>query len=607
MGLFLFGIRIPAVFFLILVGLAWRNARRWAGAGWSHGTARLAQIHDLLRSNMLGHDGLLLGTTGLMRPSFREGVSALFSAVVPPDLACYLFLAALGGSRWVKDRMIRITTFTHLLTCAPTGTGKGISVLIPNLRSYPHSCVVTDPKAELFIKSASFRYFNLQNRIHRLDPFAIGGPGTDRFNPLDMVDDTAPDFLDQCRDIADMMIMQSGKEPDPYWNDSARGVLTAFIAYVCAEEKNREYRTIDAVRDLLSCRQTYTKSIELMQQVKTHGGVIERLGHSLTWHVDRELGSVLANVQRHTEAFDSPVIAANLASSTFDPRSLRTGRVTIYLCLPHDRLDTLAPVMRLWIGVILRSITQGRPTEKNPVLFLLDEAAHLGKIRVLEQAVTLMRGMGIRLWFFFQSLNQVNEVYGDKAKTILENIETQLYFAINENDNAEAISKKIGDATISVVSKGTNTGHTRPLGGDKKDAGSVSSGSNTNVSELGRRVLKPEELMRLPQEVALVFHKNMPVIPVHLLKYYNHPSFQNRGTGRQPGIDRTASQKAMCLLMAGVLLVVLAVYLPPFDLLPGRPVRSLPRVGQSVPVQEQRSREQRWYSPAEAGEPVFPL
>ena len=29
--------------------------------------------------------------------------------------------------------------------------------------------------------------------------------------------------------------------------------------------------------------------------------------------------------------------------------------------------------MRLWIGVILRTITRGKATERNPVLFLLDE------------------------------------------------------------------------------------------------------------------------------------------------------------------------------------------------------------------------------------------
>ena len=39
-GLFLLGIRIPFMFFLIALGVAWKNSRRFVGSGWSHGTAR---------------------------------------------------------------------------------------------------------------------------------------------------------------------------------------------------------------------------------------------------------------------------------------------------------------------------------------------------------------------------------------------------------------------------------------------------------------------------------------------------------------------------------------------------------------------------------------
>ena len=156
-----------------------------------------------------------------------------------------------------------------------------------------------------------------------------------------------------------------------------------------------------------------------MQQVETHGGVIQRLGHMLTWYVDKELGSVLTTVQRQTEFLDSPPIMRNTSTSTFDPLVLRTGRATIYLCLPHDKLETLAPLMRMWIGIILRTITRGMPSERNPVLFFLDEAAHIGKIRSIGDAVTLMRGMGIRLWFFFQSLHQLQKCYGEKAEPYL--------------------------------------------------------------------------------------------------------------------------------------------------------------------------------------------
>jgi type IV secretion system protein VirD4 len=597
LGLVMIGMHVPFMFFLIAAGVVWNRVRRVAASGWSHGTARFASMGDLIRWNMLGHDGLILGTTRIMpRPTFREGLSALWSAGTPADMACHLFFLALGGSRWVADRMIRLTHFTHLATFAPTGRGKGVSVIIPNLLSYFYSCVVTDPKGENFIKTAWVRFHKLKNRIIRLDPFGICGPGSDTLNPLDAIDDEADDFLDQCRDLADMLIVQSGKEPDPYWNDSARSVLTAFIAFVCACEDKPEKRTLDTVRDLLSSRSSYAKAIEIMQQVESHGGVIQRLGHSLTWHVDRELGSVLSNVQRHTEPLDSPVIKRNMASSSFNPMWLRTGRVTIYLILPHDKLETLAPIMRVWIGVILRTITEGKPSERNPVLFLLDEAAHLGKIRVLENAVTLMRGMGIRLWFFFQSLHQVNDCFGEKAKTFLDNIDTQQYFSINEYENAEAISKRIGETTISVVSHGDNSGDSRQYGETGQRSSGVSSGRNTNYSDTGRRLLKPEELIVLPEDVALVFHRNLPVIPARLLTYYNHPAFRGGGTGTQPGLGQNAMQQAVALLVACIVFAAMAVSLSPFNPWPHRRPASI----QPWPVSGWPD------SAAEFGSPPFP-
>ena len=569
LGLCLVGLRLPFLCLLLVGGVAWHRFRRAAGSTWSHGTARLSGYRELAHHSMLGDDGLILGTTGLMpRPTYMEGLSALWSGRVPAALACHLFLSTLRGPRCVADRMVRIPKYTHLATFAKTGGGKGVSILIPNLLSYPHSCVVTDPKGELFGKTARHRREKFGHKTIRLDPAAICGPGSDTFNPLDFIDDTEEDFLDQCRDLADMLVLRTGSEKDPYWDDSARSVICAFIAYVCAcEDRQSGKRNLDTARDLLSGRSSFSESIGIMQQVESHGGVIQRLGHMMTWHEDKELASVLSNVQRHTETLDSPAIARNLAASSFDPRWLRTGRVTVYLCLKHDKLETLAPIMRVWIGMILRIITRGIPSERNPVMFFIDEAAHIGKINILENAVTIMRGMGIRLWFFFQSLHQLNECYGDKAKTILDNIDTQQHFCIKNPDNAEAISKQIGDETIPLVTHGENSGWSRPTGGGGtgQQPGNVSGGANTNYSDTGRRLLKPEELMTLPEDFSLVFHRNLPPIPVWLLKHFDHPAFANGGTGKQPGLGVAAAANAVALLLAAVLFAAYAALLCPPD------------------------------------------
>ena len=78
----------------------------------------------------------------------------------------------------------------HLATFAPTGRGKGVGLLVPNLLHYRGSCVVTDPEGELAMLTGEHRRTRFGHRIVKLDPFGVCGPGAaaDTFNPLDLID-----------------------------------------------------------------------------------------------------------------------------------------------------------------------------------------------------------------------------------------------------------------------------------------------------------------------------------------------------------------------------------------------------------------------------------
>lgn len=566
--------RFPYVVGFVAFLLLLRRIDKGKATGWTHGTARTASFADLIRYRLLGNDGLILGSAGLVHsPSLWQAARGLFSPATDSESASRQFFAVFRRGRRGMNRLIRIKEFIHLATFAPAGRGKSVCVLVPNLLSYIKSCVVTDPKGELFTLTAEHRRRKFGHRIIRLDPFGLCGPGSDCFNPLLCIDPAAGDFLDQCRDLANMLILRTGQEKDPHWCDSAEIVLTAFIAYVCACEPDVSKRSLDTVRDLLSGRESYATAVEVMQMIDDRYGVIRRQGNSLSWFVKEELGSVLTTVLRCTQFLDSPVVASNISSSSFDPRCLRSGRATIYLILPHDKLVTLAPLMRLWVGMILRTITRGVPDDRNRVLFLIDEAGHLGKIQVLEDAVTLMRGMGIRLWFFYQSITQLHTCFGENASTIIDNLETQQYFGINSFFAADEISKRIGDATISTTTRGDSTGYSYTHSTGGQESGNSSTGSNFNYADTGRRLLKPEELMLLPDDVALVFHRNLPVIPAKLVKYFAADEFKNGGTGSQAGLGLVACLVAVACLVFSGYVASMAASLP----VPGqRPVRRVP-------------------------------
>jgi type IV secretion system protein VirD4 len=557
------GVQVPPLGCLGLAYLAWRKLRRWKGSGWSHGTARWAELGDLARCGLLGERGLILGRADTACMPRMQTVWQVLSPRVPSDMAVRGFFAAFLGSRFDGGRLIRLSSYVHLATFAPTGRGKGVSVILPNLLAHPGSVVITDPKGENYQITAAHRSKRFGHRAIRLDPFGICGSGSDTFNPLSCIDAKADDFLDLCRDVANMLVVRQGTEHEPHWNDAAELVLTAFIAFTCACTIDPAKRNLHTVRGLVSSREAFTQAVATMR--KSAVAVVQRLGDTLSWFQDKELSSVLTTVQRHTQFLDSPAIARNSMVSSFDPRELRGGKRSLYLIVPPDRLGTLAPLMRMWIGMTVRTLARGGTDERRPVLFLIDEAAHLGKIQVLEDAVTLMRGMGIRLWFFFQSLDQLKACYGDKADVFLDNFDTTQYFGTNAYAAAEAISLRIGEFTLTTVSYNENRGWSRSEASVGKDApaGSYSGGSSYTASDMARRLIKPEEILCLPSDTALVLHRNMPVIAAKLLRYFDAPEFRRGGCGETRGIGLAASVLAMLTLAASAVMLGAAVSLPP--------------------------------------------
>jgi type IV secretion system protein VirD4 len=546
MNAVILGMMFPLYGGIAVLGLAYQaSRRRWRPSG-AYGTARTAGLSDLLAGNLLAERGLILGRVGnAAKPSKMQALRWLLSSRVSAEWAVRGFSSAFFGSRRIGD-FLRIKDFVHLSTFAPAGAGKSVSVLVPNLLSYDGNCVVIDPKGELFELTSAHRAKQFGHTIVRLDPARLWdkqyGPG-DSFNPFDFINSKRADFIEVCRDLANMLVVRTGKEMDPHWCDSAENVICAFIAYICALEGNPDARNLRGVRSQLASRENYNSALEVMQQQTGFHGVLEELGHSLTWHVDKELGSVMTHAQRFTNIFGTPLVAECTGCSTsFDPMALRKGRMTAYLITPADKMVVWAGLQRLWLGMLLRIITRGKPTERNPVLFLVDEAAHIGKMQALEDAVTLMRGMGIRLWFFWQSIDQMKKCFSDNAGTVLDNLATQQFFGITSDETNEIVSKRIGDETRLIVTEGGNTGISSPIGGDGRGGSTRSGGTSYNTSEIARRLLKSEEIRTLSEQKLIVFHKNNHVIICDKIRYYADPAFRKRGifqrygTGRTPGL-----------------------------------------------------------------------
>jgi type IV secretion system protein VirD4 len=125
----------------------------------------------------------------------------------------------LGKSLSNNQEFIRWNPEGHLITIAGTGSGKGISTVVPNLLTYPGPIVVTDPKGENYEITARARK-DIGHKVYCLDPFNVCPNATKaQFNPLDLIDPSNPNFADEAKILADLLVLRTGQEKDPHWDD----------------------------------------------------------------------------------------------------------------------------------------------------------------------------------------------------------------------------------------------------------------------------------------------------------------------------------------------------------------------------------------------------
>jgi len=308
------------------------------------GTARWADASDLRGMT----EGLIVGRMD-SRPRFLSGVLALFKPWVSSDVACHQFFRK-------RTDLVRLSRAIHTAVFAPTGVGKGVSCVIPHLLTCPDSTVVVDFKGENARITAKARKA-MGHRVVLLDPFKVVTQTPDTFNPLDFIDPNDPVSLDKCRDLAEALVVRTGQEKEPHWNDGAEmyigGIASAVVQFGDGEDKS-----LQAVRTVLADDKRRKAVIQMMQASDAWGGMLSRLGHSLDSFVERELGSVLTTTTRHLRFLDTLAIADSTKRSSFNPADLRKGKMTIYLILAPEHMRAQSPLLRMWIGSFLGAVVK---------------------------------------------------------------------------------------------------------------------------------------------------------------------------------------------------------------------------------------------------------
>jgi type IV secretory pathway TraG/TraD family ATPase VirD4 len=406
----------------------------------------------------------------------------------------------------------------HILTCAPTGAGKGVGGVIPNLLDYPGSAFVLDFKGENYAVTARARR-ELGHQVILVDPFGITGNTGHALNWLDTLDPDSPDVVSRAAGLADMLIAVEGTEADSHWTDTARELLRGLLVYVATLPADR--RTMAELRrivtasadDLAATLGDMTADPEAGQRIPA------RAAAAHLNRPERERGSVLSTVVRHTAWLDDPRLCAALARSEFNLADLKRQPMTVYLAIPPDRLRACLGFVRGFIGLALDGITaaQGKPLHR--VAFFLDEFGQLGRMDRLADSVTLLRGYGAQLWLFVQDLSQLKAVY-PRWQSFLANT-SQQFFGTADFDTARYLSGALGQQTIRY-----ETQNVSQSSGTWGKPGSSSSGTGEHLQ--GRSLLTPDEVMRLGPTRPIVLVSGEPPYLLDRVSYLTDPAYAGR-------------------------------------------------------------------------------
>ncbi|WP_448044409.1 type IV secretory system conjugative DNA transfer family protein [Bradyrhizobium liaoningense] len=360
------------------------------------------------------------------------------------------------------DRFLGRNDDRHIATLAGNRAGKSSSALIPNLRRYPGSMIVLDPKGELARACVAYRRA-LGQRVYILDPFGELGEESASYNPFSEVG------LGQKRHIAadtaqtvDALIINNPR--DTHWTDSGKNLSRGLLLNIMATRPQavtlRELR-----RQLSSTPPELERLFREMTDSSAFDGIVANIGAAfLGKHAagGRELQSILSTVQEQTASFDDVVHISD--RSDFRLADLNSGQMSIFLVLPGMRMGTHFRWLRLMIQQAL-AVLERAPVRRGalPVWFVLEEFPSLGHMRSIETAAGLMAGFGVKLWSVLQDLTQLKTHYPNSWETFLGNAGVIQAFGNFDLTTTEHLSKMLGQTQVLEVQNirvsGAQMGH----------------------------------------------------------------------------------------------------------------------------------------------------
>ena len=391
-----------------------------------------------------------------------------------------------------------------------SGSGKSTSYSIPNAHQCLGSYVFTDPKGELYDRTAGY----LKEHGYDIKVLNLVRPQySDGYNPLMHISSE----LDV--DVIANTIVKGQKTDsgsDPYWDDMAEMLLKALIYYLIATRPEEE-------QNLASCA-------ELVRAANKNGGsnllsdLMSQLPYdhparmyykSIEIAPEKTYGSILSSLQSKLGKFDSKDIAELTSTDTINFEEIGNRKTAVYVISSdtHTAYDFLLTIFfSQMIQQLYDYADQNGGKLKERTYFILDEFANIGKIPDFDKKISTSRSRGISFSVILQNIDQLEAVYEKSYETIMGNCDTHLFLGSNSFKTVEYFSKQLGEKTIDRDSISIN-----------KDKQNHKTGKSVSDQIMARALMTPDELRRLDNDLCIIFEKGLKPVKANKFYYFKHP------------------------------------------------------------------------------------
>ena len=399
----------------------------------------------------------------------------------------------------------------NVLVVGGSGSGKSASYAIPNAHQLLGSYVFTDPKGELYDRTAGY----LKSHGYKIKVLNLVHPQfSDGYNPLLHISSEIDVDV-----IANTIVKGQkgeGGGSDPFWDDSAETLLKALIYFLMATRPEEE-------QNLASCA-------ELVRAANSNGGnnMLSELMSQLPYDhparmnyksieiaPEKTYSSILSTLQSKLGKFDSKEIAELTSTDTINFEEIGSEKTAVYVISSdtHGAYDFLLTIFFAQMIQQLYDFADNNGGKlKERTFFILDEFANIGRIPDFDKKISTSRSRGISFSVILQNLDQLEAIYEKANETIIGNCDTHLFLGSNSQKTVEYFSKALGEKTISHGSTSVN-----------RDKEHKKTGTSDSDQIMARALMTPDELRRMDNDLCIIFEKG--VKPVKANKFYNfkHP------------------------------------------------------------------------------------